>query len=112
MFDRPDDVSAGEFERRLERLVLKLPTIEEGHAKLKRYVHRWIAQLSERKELMEYREEKLKKAAIGKAHADVSADGQVLVRYLNQTDRTYKAAMRMAALAAPRPTGGISATGT
>jgi hypothetical protein len=51
-------------------------------------------QLTERKELMEYREEKLKKAAIGQAPADVSAKGQVLVRYQNQTDRTYNAAMR------------------
>ena len=28
----------GEFERRLERHVMDLPTIEEGHAQLQRYV--------------------------------------------------------------------------
>jgi hypothetical protein len=93
--DRPDDVSEGEFERRLERAIADLPTIEAGHAELKRYVDRWIAQLTERKELMEYREEKRKKAAIGKAAADVSAQGQVLVRYHNQADRTFNASMRM-----------------
>ena len=93
--DRPDDLSEGEFERRLERVITNLPTIEEGHAKLKRYVHRWIAQLTERKELMEYREEKQKKAAIGKAAADVSAAGQVLVRYANQADRRFNASMRL-----------------
>ena len=36
-----------------------------------------------------------RQAAIGKAKADVSADGQVLVRYMTQSDRTYNAAMRM-----------------
>jgi hypothetical protein len=95
MYDRPSGVSKGEFERRLGRLVLKLPTIEEGHAKLKRYVHRWIARLRERKELMEYREEKQKKAAIGKALADVSPAGQVLVRYANQADRTFSASLKL-----------------
>ena len=93
--DRPDDLSEGEFERRLERVIANLPTIEEGHAKLKRYVHRWIAQLTERRELMEYREEKQKTAAIGKAAADASAAGQVLVRYGNQADQRFNASMRL-----------------
>jgi hypothetical protein len=96
MADRPDDVSEGEFERRLERVITNLPTIEEGHARLTKYVKRWIAQLTERKELMEYREEKQKEAAIGKALADVSAAGQVLVRYGNQADQRFSASMRLA----------------
>jgi hypothetical protein len=96
MYDRPKGVSRGEFERRLERLVSKLPTIEEGHAKLKKYVQTWISRLRERKELMEYREERQKQAAIGKALADVSADGQVLVRYANQADRTFNTSMKLA----------------
>jgi hypothetical protein len=93
--DRPDGVSPGEFERRLERVIAELPTIEAGHAELTKYVDRWIAQLTERKELMGYREERQKKAAIGKAAADVSAAGQVLVRYGNQADRIFNASMRL-----------------
>jgi hypothetical protein len=93
--DRPDGVSPEEFERRLERVILNLPTIEAGHAELRKYVDRWIAQLTERKELMGYREERQKKAAIGKAAADVSAAGQVLVRYGNQADRMFNASMRL-----------------
>jgi hypothetical protein len=93
--DRPDDVSPGEFERRLERVIANLPTIEAGHARLTKYVRRWIARLTERKELMEYREAKQKAAAIGKAVADASAAGQVLVRYGNQADQRFNASMRL-----------------
>ena len=95
IYDRPDDISLGEFERRLERTILDLPTIEDGQAECQRYVNRWMAQLAERKELMGYREEKRKQAAIGQARSDVSADGQILFRYMTQSDRTYNAAMKM-----------------
>jgi hypothetical protein len=95
IYDRPEDISEGEFERRLERLVMDLPTIEDGHAQLQRYVKNWIDRLTERKELMEFREERQKMTAIGKAQIDVSADGEKRVRYLNACDRTLNAAMRM-----------------
>ena len=95
IYDKPEDISDGEFERRLERLVMDLPTIEEGHAQLQGYIKGWIARLTERHELMGYRQERQKMTAIGKAQIDVTAQGEKRVRYLNQTDRSFNAAMRM-----------------
>jgi hypothetical protein len=94
IYDKPEDISDGEFERRLERHILDLPTIEEGHAQLQRYVKGWIDRLTERHELMGYRESRQKLTAIGKAQIDTSAAGEKRVRYLNQSDRNFYAAMR------------------
>ena len=95
IYDKPEDISDLEFESRLERLVMNLPTVEEGHVQLQHYVKSWIDRLTERQELMEYREERQKKAAIGMAQIDISAAGEKRVRYLNQSDRGFHAAMRM-----------------
>ena len=61
IYDKPEDISDLEFENRLQRLVVDLPTVEEGHAQLKHYVQSWIDRLTERQELMGYREERQKK---------------------------------------------------
>jgi hypothetical protein len=103
MYDRPADLSEGEFERRLGKILAKVPTIEEGHAQLQKYVNRWIAQLTERKELVTYREERLLQQELGLTQADVSAGSQTRARYLAQSDRAFNSAMRlMLALKADR----------
>ena len=96
MYDRPDEMSEEEFERRLEQMVANLPTIEEGHSKLQEYVNRWINQLSDRRELMELRQERDKKLAIEKAQAEVHAEGQTRARYIDQSIRRFQGSMRMA----------------
>jgi hypothetical protein len=93
--DQPGTMSDGEFERRLEPLVVDLPAVEEGHAQLQLYVNQWLERLTERKELVGYREEREKQTAIGKAQVDVSAEGEKRNRYLNQSVRTFQAAMRL-----------------
>ena len=45
----------------------------------------WIDRLTERNELMGYREARQKQRAIGMAQIDTSAAGEKRVRYLNQT---------------------------
>ena len=95
IYDRPSDISEGEYQRRLEPLTLDLPSIEDGHAQLKKYLADWISRLTERKELMGYREAAQKKAAIGEAQTEVSREGQTRARYIAQSDRTLYAALRM-----------------
>jgi hypothetical protein len=88
MDDRPEEMTLMEFERRLEPMVSNLPTIAEGHAQLKRFVANTIETLLERMELIELREEKEKKAAIGKAQSDISTEGERRARYMTMSDRT------------------------
>jgi hypothetical protein len=103
MYDRPADLSEGEFERRLGKILAKVPTIEEGHAQLQEYVDQWIAHLEERKELVTYREERALQQEVGLTQADVSAGSQTRARYLAQSDRTFNSSMRlMLALKADR----------
>ena len=103
MYDRPADLSEGEFERRLEQPLLNVPTIEEGHAQLQEYVDRWIAQLTERKELVTFREDRALQQAIGLAQADVSAESEKRARYIAQSDRVFNSSLRlMLALKADR----------
>ena len=64
-YDCPKGMTYTEFTRRMEPLVSNLPTIEEGHAYLKAFVHDQIEGLKDRKELMGYREERQLAAAIG-----------------------------------------------
>ena len=103
MYDRPAGISEGEFERRLEQLLLNVPTIEEGHAQLQDYVDRWIAQLTERMELVTFREERALEQAIGLTQADVSAESEKRARYIAQSDRVFNSSLRlMLALKADR----------
>ena len=102
IYDRPSDISEGEYERRLEPLTLDLPSIEDGHAQLKKYLADWISRLTERKELMGYREADQKKAAIGEAQTEVSREGQTRAR-LHRPERSD--AVRRAADGAD-PAGG------
>jgi hypothetical protein len=95
MYDRPKEISKSEFERKLETLVSALPTIEAGHAKLQKYVDRWISKLTKRRKLMKLREAREKQTAIGMAPCEVSHEGQLRSRYLTQADRTFNAALKM-----------------
>jgi hypothetical protein len=88
MDDRPEGMTLMEFERSLEPMVNSLPTIPEGHAQLKTFVANAIEQLQDRMELIELREEKAKKAAMGKAQSDITPDGERRARYMAMSDRT------------------------
>jgi hypothetical protein len=88
MDDRPEGMTVMEFERRLEPMVNSLPTIPEGHAQLKTFVANAIEHLQDRMELIELREEKEKKAAMGKAQSDITPDGERRARYMAMSDRT------------------------
>src|SRR5712671_4126476 len=57
-FDHPVEMNRAEFVRRLELVVKDLPTVLDGHALLKQYVQEVIDELTERRELIEFREER------------------------------------------------------
>ena len=92
--DRPEDMNSSEFERRLGRLVSALPSKEVGLARLQKRVKKAIRRVRERLELVGFREDAAKEAAIGKAESDISADGARRMRYMDMSDRTMYASLR------------------
>ena len=94
MHDQPPEMSEEEFERRLGPIVKDLPTVMEGHALLLEYVDKELAILKDRFELMEFREARTRDAAIMKAKADITADGEKRTRYYASANRTEHAAYR------------------
>jgi hypothetical protein len=92
--DRPPEMNQAEFERRLKLVVSDLPTVLEGHALLMQYVREVVDELTERRGLIELREERDRARAIVKARVDVSAEGVKRSRYEAMSDRAHHAALR------------------
>jgi hypothetical protein len=95
MDDRPEEMTNNEFQRRLEMLVTDLPSIYDGRARLQQYVQERIVTLTERLELMEFREKRDRATAIGEAESDVTAAGDRRKRYAATSVRISHAALRM-----------------
>jgi hypothetical protein len=94
LLDRPDDMSDGEFARRLEPMVQNLPTIAEGHAALVRLVDQSIAELTERVELIGLREQRDRYLATRIALTDVTHEGELRERYDSMAGREHHASLR------------------
>jgi hypothetical protein len=94
-FDMPATMSYTEFTRRLEPLVADLPTLEEGHRRLKAYVEEELIRLKQRKELVGYREGRKVKAAFDMAQSAIDRAGVTWERYIGASDRTFNAALRL-----------------
>ena len=75
--------------------VRDLVSVEQGWAELKKFVHDRIERLQERKELMGFREERELDAAIGAAQSPCDRDAEKRDRYVNASDRTFNAAVRL-----------------
>jgi hypothetical protein len=94
LLDRPEDMSEGEFARRLEPMVQNLPTIAVGHAALVRLVDQSIAELTERVELIGLREQRDRYLATRIALTDVSHEGELRERYDSMAGRERHASLR------------------
>jgi hypothetical protein len=94
LLDRPDDMSDGEFARRLEPMVENLPAIAEGQAGLIKLVDAAIAELTERVGLLRLRERDDREVAEINADTDVTPDGALRVRYDGMAGREHHAALR------------------
>jgi hypothetical protein len=94
LLDRPDDMSEGEFARRLEPMVASLPTILEGHAQLVRLVDQTVAELTERVELLGLREERERYLETKVAQTDTTHDGELRERYDGMAGREHHASLR------------------
>ena len=94
MYDRPEEITKTEFERRMEPFVKDLVSVEQGWDKLKKFVRERIERLEERMELMGYREARQLNAALGVAQSPCDRDGETTNRYMNQSDRIWFAAVR------------------
>jgi hypothetical protein len=95
MDDRPEGMTNNEFQRRLGMLVDDLPSIHDGRARLQEYVQERIVTLTERLELMEFREKRDRATAIGEAESDVTAAGDRRQRYAATSRHISHAALRM-----------------
>ena len=93
-YDMPEAMSYTEFVRRLGPLVQDLPTREEGHRRLQKYVAEEIARLTERKKLVATREARKLQAALGMAQAPTDKAAVTRQRYVAGSDRTANAAQR------------------
>ncbi len=94
-YDLPDGMTLTEFTRRCEPLVKDLPTVEEGNRRLKAYVEREIASLTERKKVVALREQRQLQANLEMAQAPVDKAGALWRRYMDSSDRTYNASLRL-----------------
>ena len=68
-YDLPSGMTLTEFLRRCEPLVKDLPTVEEGNRRLKAYVEREIASLTERKKVVAVRDQRQLQANLEMATA-------------------------------------------
>jgi hypothetical protein len=94
LLDYPGDMSDREFEARFEPMVANLPTIALGHAGLVRIIEVAIEELTERVELVGYREEGQRKRAVVEAKDDVNRDGDKRKRNAAMALRLHHASLR------------------
>jgi hypothetical protein len=92
--DRPEEMTAGEFGRRLGLLLPALPAVVEGHAALKAEIARNLEELDERLELIGLRERRDRALAIEESLVDVGAEGMKRLRYGRENDRAHHEALR------------------
>ena len=95
VYDRAEEMSQQEYERRLGWIVDDLPTKEDGRAILRQYVDQHIAALTERRELIALREERNVADALGEARSSVTPAGDRRHRYAAQGTRLSQAAIRL-----------------
>ena len=88
-------ISPTELVRRLELMVIDLPTVAEGHQLLQDYVQEWIDRLTERKGLIQFREDRDRANAVGKAELDASAEGDKRKRHANASTRISQSSIRL-----------------
>src|SRR5262249_44033281 len=93
--DRPKDMGEGQFVRRLEDLVKDLPALDEGRRRVRAYIRSQVEWLTERKELVGYREERRLAAALGAAAAPVDRGAVTRARYINDSDRVFFSSVRV-----------------
>jgi hypothetical protein len=94
LLDRPEDMSEGEFARRLELMTLYLPTVEESQARLVKLIEATIDELNERIGLLTLRDERDRQHDVAEASDDVSRDGQNHKRYANMAIRQHLSLLR------------------
>jgi hypothetical protein len=94
LLDYPGDMSDREFEARFEPMVANLPTIALGHAGLVKIIELAIEELTERIELLGYREEAQRKRAVVEAKDDVNRDGDKRKRNAAMALRLHHASLR------------------
>ncbi|MDX6342785.1 MAG: hypothetical protein QOH87_2923, partial [Trebonia sp.] len=111
--DIPEGMGVGEFRRRIEALAATAPGADRGHATLKAMVAEAVAELSERLELVEAREDRDRELAVRIAAFDGSAEGAKRLRYEMAHERVLRASLRdLRALQKARSDGwGEAATG-
>src|SRR5205085_480626 len=78
---RPEGMSAGEFDRRVQRLIPQFPDRDQGRAILVECVQGALAELEEHLELVEAREERDRLLAVQRAAFDSSKEGASRLRY-------------------------------
>jgi hypothetical protein len=83
-----------EFYDTVERLVDRLPTAPEGTAGLSRLIAAQIEEVTAWRKLIELREKVDLELEIGKARTDVSRDGALRHRYLQDNDRSQRVWLR------------------
>jgi hypothetical protein len=94
-FDKPKAMGYPELVRRLEPLVKDIPSLDEGRRRMKAYIAAEIARLTERQELVGYREERRLAAALSEAQGPVDRAAVTRARYVNDSDRTLFAGVRV-----------------
>jgi hypothetical protein len=101
---RPEAMPRSEFLRRLDVLVVTMPDRKQGHAIAKAIVAGMIAELTERAELLEAREERDQSLRVRAASLDGSPAGAYRLRYEMAHERSLRNALReLRALQASRP---------
>jgi hypothetical protein len=94
LLDRPEDMSEGEFTRRLHLMTMFLPSIEESKARLVKLIEATIDELNERIGLIALREQRDRQHDVSEAGDDVSRDGQNHKRYANMAIRQHLSLLR------------------
>jgi hypothetical protein len=91
---RPEHMHPDEFSFDIERLVEKLPTRAEGNAALRRLIAAQVQELTRWRDLVAVSERVEIELEISKARTDVSREGALRHRYLQDHERAQRAALR------------------
>jgi len=92
--DRPEAMGEGEFDRHVRRLIALMPEAGAGRAAWQEKIGAVMAELAERAELLEAREERDRGLAVQEAQVDVSAAGKSRLQYEMAHERAFRAALR------------------